>query len=272
MVSWEAATGKEVQVLKDVPTWGGAAFSPDCRSSLATSRPGRRGATVGRLRTGRQLREFHGHTSPVKSVAFSPDGRQLASASADGTAKLYALDVETEALKQDTRSFEASPNNCTDFSFTPDGRKMVVNSRSKISLLDAATGEEIQTFQGEGFDVAVSPDGRFLGCGVPENKVKAIDQDSGKDVPLLSGHEGPVNAVAFDRGGRLIASASDDGSVRLWDLSTGKAVHTLKGHSKKAHTVAFSPDGRLVASAGADNTVKLWDTSSGQELPSIREE
>ena len=264
---WEAATGKEVQVLKDVPTWGGAAFSPDCRSSLATS--GQDGVVrLWDVRMGRQLREFHGHTSPVKSVAFSPDGRQLASASADGTAKLYALDVETEALKQDTRSFEASPNNCTDFSFTPDGRKMVVNSRSKISLLDAATGEEIQTFQGEGFDVAVSPDGRFLGCGAPENKVKVIDQDSGKDV-LLSGHEGPVNAVAFDRGGRLIASASDDGSVRLWDLSTGKAVHTLKGHSKKAHTVAFSPDGRLVASAGADNTVKLWDTSSGQELRSI---
>src|SRR5208282_504300 len=265
---WEAATGKEVQVFR-VPTLGSVAFSPDSRS-LATS--GQDGVVrLWDVRKGHELRSFKGHTSPVISVAFSPDGRQLASASADSTAKLYALDVEVADLSQYARSFVAGPNDCTGLSFTPDGRKLVVNSREdrKIILLDAATGEELRTYEGEGYDVAVSPDGRLLGCGAPGNKVKVIELNSGKDVHLISGHERPVNAVAFDQGGRLIASASDDGSVRLWELSTGKAVRTLKGHSEKAHTVAFSPDGRRVASAGADGTVKLWDISSGQELRSI---
>jgi len=266
---WAVATGAEVRSLTEVWNWGSMAFSPHS-GLLATS--GWDGQVqLWNVASGQKVRSFQGHSSMVKSVAFSPDGHQLASASADRTVKVYTVDAEASSLTREARSLDGGISNSFCVRFSPDGDRVLASSSGaggKIGMWDAATHTLLHTFEGSSLHFAVSPDGRLLGCGDSLNRVQVFDLHSGTVAHLLSGHTAPINAVAFHKNGRLLASASKDGTIRLWDLVTGRAVRTLKGHQDEVRVVAFSPDGRLVASAGSDLAVKLWDVPTGREVRS----
>jgi WD40 repeat protein len=188
--------------------------------------------------TGRDVLTLKGHTGPVRGVAFSPDGKRIASASGG---------------------------------LPPDRSKP-----GEVKVWDAQTGQELLTFMGHTgsvFDVAFSPDGtRLASAGgepftpVKSGEVKVWDLQAGKEVLSLQGHTQPVCRVAFRPDGRCLASASDDRTVKVWDATTGRELFPLKGHTDRVTGVAFSPDSKRLASASADGTVRVWDAATGQEV------
>jgi WD40 repeat protein len=203
----------------------------------------------------------------VYSVAFSPDGRLLASGDWDKTIKLW--DVATGSL---VRTLKGHTGGVNSVAFSPDGRLLASGSGDgTIKLWDVATGSLVRTLSGHTNNVnsvAFSPDGRLLASGSDDNTIKLWEVASGSEVRTLTGHTGDVTSVAFRPDGRLLASGSWDKTIKLWEVASGSLVRTLTGHTGGVNSVAFSPDGRLLASGSgdpvsSDHTIKLWEVASG---------
>ncbi|PSK83067.1 WD domain G-beta repeat uncharacterized protein [Murinocardiopsis flavida] len=215
-----------------------------------------------------ERRTLTGHDRPVMSVAFSPKGTTLATASGDGTARLW--DTESGAA---TTTLTGHDEPVRAVAFDPDGTTLATGGADHATRLwNTDSGKEIHALEGHEstvYTVAFSPDGDLLATGGGDT-VMLWDPDTGKEAATLTGHGSWVEAVAFSPDGSTLASAGNDKTVKLWDTETGAETTTLTGHSDLVGAVAFSPDGDLLATGSSDNTVKLWDPATGEETTTLK--
>lgn len=299
-VIWSARTGESLKAINPREQMTSLALSPDGKL-LALSSANLLG--LWSAETAERVRALGSGVAFSGGLAFSPDGKTLASAAADETVRLWsvATGAETHRLGAHWGQVEA-------VAYSPDGASIASSSDELIYLWHPATGESRKILRGHTarvLSIAFSPDGKSLASSSDDRTVRRWSV-SGELLETMEGLRAPAQTIAFGAAGRTLALASSS-SVELRPVGGGKGttldkratavafdpsgktlaigtgydvelrsvdddawIRTLEGHSEPVASIVFSPDGKLLVSASRDGRARIWSLTTGAELHVLR--
>jgi WD40 repeat protein len=273
---WDSTTGRELDVIARFANSAHTmAISPDGKTLPVSGYLGGRFAlwSIAERREIRSLPRIEPR-NPVRHVAFSPDGKSVAS-------ERRIWDTATGKVLVTFRDRDEQNNRDSNFFpifYSPDRKQLIEAENQGVRIWDIASGREARwAVRSEiNFDVAaLSRDGHYLATGgvvalngrQDDSSIHLWELASGQEVATLVGHEASTHVLTFSPDNRLLGSCSgdwrtgNDATVRIWDVATGRELHRFRGHLGQANGLAFTPDGRSVVSGSRDATVIVWDVS-----------
>jgi WD40 repeat protein/DNA-binding SARP family transcriptional activator len=225
------------------------------------------------LGSGEIVQQLDGHQEPIDALDISPDGRQVLSIDAGGTAILWDLESGAEL-----RRFE---NAGTEIIFYPDGQTALVSMLDfSLALWNVSSGEVMRRFEGHTHkvnDLVLSPDGETVYSTSKDNTVRVWRFATGELIATYQPFAGDVtNALAISPEGSRLLVGNDliwvdgmdpiDAAIAVLDAMTGETLMVLEGHTGGVRSIEFSPDGRYALSGAGDRTLRLWDVGTGEQL------
>jgi WD40 repeat protein len=220
----------------------------------------------------REVWSLRGHRLPIHSLAFSRDGRRLASCSSD-TADFTSGDVKLwdVASGRELFTLHGHTGTVSEIAFSADGHRLATSSSDKtVKLWDMSTGEEVLTIRNQIdrlYCVAFSPDGRKLASVGNRGVVQVCDATPLEERVVANPSlrlEGS-GCITFSPDGSSLIAGGAANTVRIWDASNGARLATLNGHTQPVVSVASTPNGRQFISASRDSTIRIWDRATGSE-------